>query len=123
MGRSQARIGVGDPGVGEVEQIVPNAVVQCEPIGYAPGILEIESIFVDVRSGKRAVGSRAGKCLGEAERIVGSEIGVAVKCIGTAEIAGKEIIDVLEIEVEAGLESVAAAHMRKALRPLDGAGV
>src|SRR5690349_1253147 len=117
MGRRETRVGVGHFGVCVVEQIVANAVVKSKPIGDAPGILQVEGVLVDVRSGKRTVGSSASECLGEAEWVVRSEIGIAVECVRAAEIAGKEIIDVLEIEIETCFERVAAVYMRKAFRP------
>src|SRR6185369_5125137 len=88
-----------------------------------PGILRVEGVFIGIRSGERPIRTGAGERLGEAERPVRGEVGITVEGVGSAEVAREEVIDVLEIHVQPGLEGVAAMHVRQAVRPLYGSGI
>jgi hypothetical protein len=71
----------------------------------------------------RAGRAGTGEGLRKAERLVGREVGIAIKCVRPAEKAGEEIVDLLPDDVGAHFVAVASAHMRQALGPLVGLGI
>src|SRR5262245_38473087 len=104
-------------------QVISYAVFRLKTKIDPPGILNVESSLVCVWLSERSICSSTGESLRERPWSPSGKVRIAVALKGPAEVAGKEILDPSNIQIESELIGMGAALMGQTFYKLVGLAV
>src|SRR5262249_19684960 len=105
------------------EQIISDAVIERQTIVGPPGILNVERGFARVGLSEWSIRSGAGEPLRKRNRSPRGKVRIAVELIRPGEIAGKEIADPSNIQIESELIRMGTTLVRQTFHKLIGFGI